>query len=351
MDSPHVFKPYISVFHSIDEWKIVYGLPHVGIVCSVIHPDEYPHHLSTCVCGTIDPMAKNTVLIAKTGKTTYLPLTDKEEDIALLLRKVKAPQLKEGSTKSFDAKAGSLVGEEWFGIDLIGDDLQIIAPYVDAACTKIDPERIASVDMSAIKALAIVETTGLPRETTIHVIKTSSTQRYDRKTLIEFGVHGVTIEERTHGVEVGGVLHAYVHHGKLYFQNFNTASSLFFGIDKFFREATDEEVNEFCGLPLFLLGEEFDANLIGKRQRKQIALSLPLMPDLQNDHIRKQLTEYAKDYLPLQEGERIIQGEHFALNSPSDLAYIFHILYGDYFTNVITGEKMIAKRSEKLVGK
>jgi hypothetical protein len=303
------------------------------------------------LCGTIDPMAKNTVLIAKTGKTTYLPLTDKEEDIMLLLRKIKTPQLKDGHVKVFDAKADGLVGDEWFVLDLAGEDLQLIAPYVDAACEKINPERIASLDMSAVKAFAIVETTGIPRESTIRIIKTSSTHRYDRKTLVEFGVYGVTVEERTHGVEVGDSVHAYFHHGKLYFQNFNSASSLFFGIDKFFREATDDEVNEFCSLPLFLLGEEFDANLIGKRQRKQIAVSLAIMPDMKDVQIRQQLTEYAKDYLPPQDGERMIQGEHFALNSPADLAYVFHILYGDYFTNAITGEKMIAKRSEKLVGK
>lgn len=294
-------------------------------------------------------MAKNTVLVAKTGKTTYLPLTDKEEDISLMRRKLKAPNIKNDQVKDFDIKEGVLTDSEWFRIELTGEDLNIIAPYVDAACAKIDGDRIGELDLSAIKALAIVETTGIPRESSVTIVKTSSAHRFDRKTLIEFGMNGVAVEERTRGVELPEQVQVFFEQGKLYFKSFAALSSVCFGVDKFYREATDEEVNTFCSLPLFLLGEEFDANLIGKRQRKQIALSLPTLPDVTDKDVRDQLAMYAKDYLSPIDAERMVKGDRIALESASDLAHVFHLLYGDYFTNNMTGEKMIAKRSEKLV--
>lgn len=297
----------------------------------------------------IKHMAKNTVLVAKTGKTTYIPLTDKAEDIERITRKMQIPQIKPEHVKEFDVKEGKLTELEWFKLDLIGDDLNIVAPYVDAACEKIDEERISELDLGQVKALAIVETTGIPRESKIIVGKVGSGQRFDRKTLVEFGMHGVAVEERTRGVEIPPAAQAYFENGKIYFKGFNFLAALFGGVDKFYREATDEEVNQFCALPMFLLGEEFDANLIGKRQRKQIAITLPLAPDFDDAEIRQQFASYAKEYLPSADGERIVQGDRFALNSAGDLAHVFHLIYGDYFTNTITGEKMIAKRSEKLV--
>lgn len=293
-------------------------------------------------------MAKNTVLVVKTGKTTYLPLTDKEEDIDLISRKLKLPQIKSENVKDFDVREGKLTELEWFKIELVGDDLNIVTPYIDAACQKIDEERIGDLDIAQIRGIAIVETTGIPRETKIVASTIGSGFRFDRKTITLFGLHGVNIEERTRGIEIPEVAHAFFENGKIYFKGFNFLSSLFSGVDKFYREATDEEVNTFCAMEMFLLGEEFDANLIGKRQRKQIALSLPIMPDFTDKKVREQFAEYAKEYLLGEDSERIVKGDRFSLNSPVDLALVFHIIYGDYYTNPLTGDKMIAKSSEKM---
>lgn len=293
-------------------------------------------------------MAKNTVLVVKTGKTTFLPLTDNASDIEFVMRKFKLPQIKPENVKEFDVKQGKLSELEWFKIDLIGDDLNIAQPWIDAACEKIDHERISDLDISQVKGMAIVETTGLPRESRIIAGCVGSSLRFDRKTLVEFGVNGVKVEERTKGYEIPEQVHAIFENGKLFFKGFNYFSALFSGVDKFFREATDEDVNNFCNSPMFIFGEEFDPNLIGKKQRKQIALTLPIMPDFNDDEVRGQFAKYAVDYLPSEDTERIIKGDRFSIDSPADLAYVFHVIYADYFTNEITGEKMISKRSEKL---
>ncbi len=307
-----------------------------------VHTKYFNYH------DRISDMAKNTVLVVKTGKTTYLPLTDKIEDIEIISRKLKLPQIKSENVKDFDIREGKLTEHEWFKIELIGDDLNIITPYIDAACLKIDEERISELDMAQVKAIAIVETTGIHRETRVVASCVGSGLRFDRKTLVEFGMHGVAVEERTRGVEIPQAAQVYFENGKIYFKGFNYLSSMFTGVDKFYREATDEEVNTFCNLPMFLLGEEFDANFIGKRQRKQIALSLPTIPDFTDETVRKQFAKYAKEYLSGEDSERMVKGDRFALNSPADLAHVFHLIYGDYYTNPLTGDKMLAKNSEKL---
>ncbi len=293
-------------------------------------------------------MAQNTVLVVKTGKTTYLPLSDNPEYIEQIKRKLKKPEVKSENVKNFDIKEGKLTELEWFKIDFSLDDYNIITPYIDAACEKIDNERISELDMSQIKGMAIVETNGIPRESKILASCVGAGYRFDRKTLVEFGVHGVSVEERTKGFEIPDDVHCFYENGKMFFKGFNYFSALFGQVDKFYREATDEDVNNFCSLPMFLFGEEFDANLIGKKQRKQIALSMQILPDFNDENIRKQFAKYAKEYLPDNESERMIKGDRFSIASHVDLAYVFHLIYADYFTNEITGEKMIAKRSEKL---
>ncbi len=293
-------------------------------------------------------MAKNTVLVVKVGKTTFIPLTDKESDIEQVMRRMKIPEIKSENVKEFNIREGKLTELEWFKLDLTGDDLNIVLPYIDAACAKIDPERISDLDLSQVRGIAVVETTGLPRESKIIASCIGSNLRFDRKVLAGFGVNGVDVEERTRGIEIPEAVHIMYENGKLFFKGFNYFSSLFGGVDKFFREVTDDDVNTFCNSPMFLFGEEFDPNLIGKRQRKQITLALPILPDFTDDSIRKQFASYAKDYLSEEEGDRIVKDDRFAINSHIDLAYVFHLIYADYFTNQITGEKMIAKRSEKL---
>jgi hypothetical protein len=293
-------------------------------------------------------MAKNTVLVIKTGKTTYLPLTDDIDQIEQIGRKLKLPQIKSEHVKEFNIKEDKLTELEWFKLELIGEDLNIIQPYIDAACEKIDNERISELDLKQIKGMAIVETTGLPRESKIIACCIGAGLRFDRKTLLEFGVNGVSVEERTKGIEIPEAVHVVFENGKLYFKGFNYLSSLFTGVDKYFREVTDGDVDSFCSLPMFLFGEEFDANLISKRQRKQISLSIPIIPDFNDGDIRKKFTNYAKDYLLTNDSERLVKGDRFAINSAVDLSLVFHLIYADYFTNEITGEKMIAKRSEKL---
>ncbi len=291
-----------------------------------------------------------TILVAKTGKTTYLSLGDKEEQITLIARKLAAPKIHRDKVKQFDVKEGKLTDEEWFGMPLVGNDTELVNPYVDAAMRPIDHARIEELDLSQIRALALVTTEGNVRESTIVVSKVTKANVFDRKTLLEFGVHGVAVEERTRGIELPEEVHAYFHEGKLFFKSFAYFASLFPNAERFYREATDEEVNKFCSLEMFLLGEEFDANTIGRRQRKQIALSLPLLPDFSDEVVRKDLAQYAREYLLPTDVERMVHGDRFSIDSLKDLGYVFHLVFGDYYTHGLTGEKMIARRSEKLIG-
>jgi hypothetical protein len=291
-----------------------------------------------------------TILVAKTGKTTYLSLGDKEEQIHKVARKLVTPHILKEKVKAFDVKEGKLTEDEWFGLPVLGEDEQLITPYIEAALLPVDDKRIEELDLGQVRALALVTTDGVARESTIVVSKVTKANIFDRKTLLEFGVHGVSVEERTRGIELPNEVHAYYKDGKLFFKSFAYFAALFAGADKFYREATDDEVNKFCSLEMFLLGEEFDANTIGRRQRKQIALSLPLLPDFSDDDVRQNLANYAREYLMPEDVERMVHGDRFSIDTLKDLGYVFHLVFGDYYTHGLTGEKMIARRSEKLVG-
>lgn len=295
-------------------------------------------------------MTMKTILVAKTGKTTYLAIADTEVQINKVARKLVAPHIMREKVKAFNVKEGKLTADEWFGLPCIGEDLSLITPYIEAAMLPLDHARIEELDLGQVRALALVTTDGVPRESTIIVSKVTKANVFDRKTLLEFGVHGVAVEERTRGIELPNEVHAYYKDGKLFFKSFAYFAALFAGAEKFYREATDEEVNKFCSLEMFLLGAEFDANTIGRRQRKQIALSLPLMPDFSDDDVRKDLANYARAYLPPEDIERMVHGDRFSLDTLKDLGHIFHLVFGDYYTHGLTGDKMIARRSEKLVG-
>lgn len=291
-----------------------------------------------------------TILVAKTGKTTYLALGNTEEQIKKVGRKLVAPHILREKIKAFDVKEGKLTDDEWFALPVIGEDESLITPYIEAAMAPLDDKRIEELDLGQVRALALVTTDGVPRESTIIVSKVTKANIFDRKTLLEFGVHGVAVEERTRGIELPDEVHAYYKDGKLFFKSFAFFAALFPNGDKFYREATDEEVNKFCSLEMFLLGEEFDANTIGRRQRKQIALSLPLMPDFSDDEVRKDLANYAREYLMPEDIERMVHGDRFSIDTLKDLGFVFHLVFGDYYTHGLTGDKMIARRSEKLIG-
>lgn len=291
-----------------------------------------------------------TILVAKTGKTTYLALGNTDEQIKKVARKLVAPRIDREKVKAFDVREGKLTDDEWFGLPVLGEDEILITPYIEAAMLPLDDKRIEELDLGQVRALALVTTDGVARESTIIISKVTKANIFDRKTLLEFGVHGIAVEERTRGIELPDEVHAYYKEGKLFFKSFAYFAALFPGADKFYREATDEEVNQFCSLEMFLLGEEFDANTIGRRQRKQIALSLPLMPDFSDDQVRKDLANYARDYLSPEDTERMVHGDRFSIDTLKDLGHIFHLVFGDYYTHGLTGEKMIARRSEKLVG-
>jgi hypothetical protein len=291
---------------------------------------------------------QNTVLVAKTGKTTFLPLTDNQNDIEAIKRVFAMPDIDQSQVKDFNLKEGKLVEAEWFSIPISGADESFIAPWVDAACEPIDAERVADLDLGQIKGLALVKTTGLISESVVQMARAGKSLAFDRKVSLGFDVRGVHTQEVTRGFELPKQTNALYRGGKLYFKQFSAAASLVRGIENFFLAASNPDVNEFCDKEMFLLGEDFDPATLNRSQRIRIAKSLPQMPDFSEESVRKQIAEYAKEYFVGSDAE-MVQGDRLQIRSAKDLNAVFHALFGDYYTNGITNEMMIAKKSEKML--
>lgn len=291
---------------------------------------------------------QNTVLVAKTGKTTFLPLTDDAHDIEMIKRVFMMPEIDQSQVKEFNLKEGKLTDNEWFGIPILGADEAFVAPWIDAACEPIDKERIGDLDMGQIKGIALVTTTGLISESVVQMARAGKSLTFDRKVSLGFDVHGMKPQETTRGMDLPKQTHAIYRDGKLYFKQFSAAATLVRGIENFFLAASNPEVNEFCDKELFLLGEDFDPSLLNRSQRVRIAKSLPQLPDFSEESVRKQITDYAKEYLVGTDAD-MVQGDRIQIRSAKDLNNVFHTIFGDYYTNGITREMMIAKKAEKMM--
>lgn len=291
---------------------------------------------------------QSTVLVAKTGKTTFLPLTDDIDEIEMIKRVFGMPEIEPDRVKEFNLKEGKLPDGEWFAIPINGADEAFIAPWVDAACESIDKERVADLDLGQIKGLALVKTTGLISESVVQMARAGKSLVFDRKVTLGFDVHGVKTQESTRGMELPKTTHALYRGGKLYFKQFSAAASLVRGLETFFFAASNPEVNEFCDKEMFLLGEDFDPATLNRGQRVRISKTIPQLPDFSEESVRKQITDYAREYFVGTEAD-MVQGDRLQIRSSKDLNAIFHVLFGDYFTNGITGEMTIAKKTEKMV--
>lgn len=291
---------------------------------------------------------QKTVLVAKTGKTTFLPLVDLTNEIAMIQRSFPMPVIETEHVKEFNLKEGKLPEDEWFALPIVGANEAFIAPWINAACEPIDAERVSDLDLGQIKGLALVTTSGIISESVVQMARVSKSLVFDRKVTLGFGVHGVSATEQTRGLELPKATHALYRDGKLYFKQFSVAAALVRGIETFFLEASNPEVNEFCDMEMFLIGEEFDPFTLSRAQRIRIAKTIPQLPDFSDKAVRKQITDYAKEYLVGSDAE-MVQGDRLMIRSPKDVNTILNVIFGDYYVNGITTEMMVAKKSERMI--
>ncbi|MBI3512275.1 MAG: hypothetical protein HY064_16565 [Bacteroidetes bacterium] len=125
----------------------------------------------------------------------------------------------------------------------------------------------------------------------------------------------------------------------LYFKNLSSIASIFKGIDVLYREATQEETEEFLENDFIELGEDFSADNVKKANRKRIALamqSLEKFTPAQKQDIFTYIREYCAD-LNFDEND-----ENFTISNEEELKQLLYGIEQRYYTTRQGNEKRLA---------
>ena len=162
---------------------------------------------------------------------------------------------------------------------------------------------------------------------------------------ISFGEKSELVEQ-ANAILITGEVDAYWDGTRLYFKKFASIRSLFPGIQKVFREMTEQKTNEFLSSPLFELKEEMSSDFISLKNRRLInTLVESKTIDLTDPEVYEKYVEYAKQYnLDLE-----IENDKIALIDNSDINKVLGLFAETFYTSEINKEKREIRSSKKLV--
>ncbi|GHV07108.1 hypothetical protein AGMMS50229_13240 [Campylobacterota bacterium] len=266
--------------------------------------------------------------------------TDKEN-----LRKVDffaIPEISEDKILQFDSER-KIEDDEWFYIELDDEHREMVKPFANCSQNTADMNPVLANDYLSIEAVFKIHTEEEIRRIIFQKITSSS--RIESKTFLSFGDHP-EITEQKNSIIFSNKVDAYFDgRNKIYFRSFSTIRSLFNGIEDYYNEATDEEVQKITQNPMLKFAESIK---IGVRNRKRIAA---ILADnnirLDDMDFQNQVREYARRYPEIQL-ETNDDGK-FIIDNDKHLESFLALVSGRYYISEITGEKMEAKATEKLI--
>lgn len=125
----------------------------------------------------------------------------------------------------------------------------------------------------------------------------------------------------------------------LYFKNLSSITSIFRGIDVLYREATQEETQEFLENDFINLDNDFSVENVKKANRKRIAMAMETLQTFSGRQ-KKQIFRYIREYC-----EDLVfdeNNENFSIGSEEDLKKLLYGIEQRYYTTKIGNEKRLA---------
>lgn len=149
----------------------------------------------------------------------------------------------------------------------------------------------------------------------------------------------VEIKEEKNAIELNDVPDAVYSkiEDKLYFRKLETITPIFRGIDELYREATEEEVENFLGNEFINLQSGFSAVQVKKSNRKRIAMAMDTLSKFDNNQ-KKRIFEYTNKYFP----DIKFDGESFEISNEDDLKNLLYGIEQRLYTTPVTNEKRCA---------
>jgi len=126
----------------------------------------------------------------------------------------------------------------------------------------------------------------------------------------------------------------------LVFKSLATISSIFKGIDVLYKEATDEEVENFLEEDFIELTDEFTIDKVSKPNRKRVALAMDTLAALPVDD-RDKMYSYIHSYCD----QKLTFGQansKFSITTDNELKYLLYGIEQRFYTTMLGQEKRLA---------
>ncbi|WP_421326112.1 ATP F0F1 synthase synthase [Aeromonas veronii] len=133
----------------------------------------------------------------------------------------------------------------------------------------------------------------------------------------------------------------------LIFRNLATISSIFTGIDELYKEATNEEVEQFLAEPFIELTDDYNLNKVSKPNRKRIGLAMATLEAMSDDY-KTNMLDYIDGYCGEQ---RLIfdrENRKFEISTDDELKILLYGIEQRFYTTPFSHEKRLANSVQTL---
>jgi hypothetical protein len=125
----------------------------------------------------------------------------------------------------------------------------------------------------------------------------------------------------------------------LYFKKLTSITTIFRGIYELYREATQEETEEFLENDFINLADDYSAENVKKANRKRIAMAQATLQTF-NRRQKRQIFSYIREYCEDLEFDE--NSENFSISNEEDLKKLLYGIEQRYYTTKIGNEKRLA---------
>ncbi|ALD67664.1 hypothetical protein B7703_03945 [Streptococcus mitis] len=259
---------------------------------------------------------------------------ENSEDISELV----APEIDPENSREFDPEI-KLEHDEWFYVEIDDSHMSMVKEYEDKFLNTVGLNDVNEAEFSKIDLIfRKVKNDGLVFQ------KITQSKRLVDKSILKLRHRRAERTIIENGIELKSENDAYFDgNDKLYFKNFRTISSLFKGLDDYYRIASQAEVDEFKEFNLVRFVKEFK---IKTNNLKMLAVLKDYGIDLNDIAVKSTLLRTYSQY-PNQEFE-LDDNQNFIIDSNRKLTCLLKLALGRLYTNPITHHKMEANHAKKL---
>ncbi|MEH7127896.1 hypothetical protein V7103_06745, partial [Neobacillus drentensis] len=131
-----------------------------------------------------------------------------------------------------------------------------------------------------------------------------------------------------------------------YFKNISAITSIFKGIIELYKEATQQETEDFLKSDFLKLEENYDALKVKTANRKRIALAMETLKEFtprQKSTIYSYIKEYCSEKLSFDEDD-----SKFKIKNEDELKHLLWGIEQRYYTTPVGKEKRVANSVSKV---